>query len=209
MRHFLSPCPPAPHPRRMRQTAPAAGLVAPAGRLQRPPAGPPRARAGAVDLPAVAATADDRLDTAGHAQEQPAAARLCRHRLGNQPWTSLALAGIMPLHACPARCVGHGVDVEPPSLGRRRACPTFWQISASPSATTCPWLPLLQPISGPPAAPLRPVGQPRPRPSTGASYDLSPPSPGEFGPPLTSGACQRWSRRTAGGPRPRRRGYPR
>jgi hypothetical protein len=30
-------------------------------------------------------------------------------------WTTAAIAGILPLHACPAR-VGHGVDAEPPSL---------------------------------------------------------------------------------------------
>src|SRR3954447_6109173 len=192
MRHFLSPCPPAPHPRRMRQTAPAAGLVAPAGRLQRPPAGPPRARAGAVDLPAVAATADDRLDAAGRAQEQPAAARLRRHRLVDQPWTSLALAGIVPLHACPARCVGHGVDVEPPSLGRRRACPTFWQISASTSATTCPRPALPQPTTRPQAAPSRPVGQPRPRRPTGTGHDHPPPSTRGFRPPLTAVWAVTW-----------------
>src|ERR1700681_4489977 len=30
-------------------------------------------------------------------------------------WTTAAIAGILPLHACPAR-VGHGVDAAPPSL---------------------------------------------------------------------------------------------
>ena len=38
-------------------------------------------------------------------------------------WTNRVIAGILSLHAC-QHGVGHGVDAEPPSCARRRACPS-------------------------------------------------------------------------------------
>src|SRR5689334_16697265 len=104
MRHFLTLRPQAAHPRRMRQPAPAARLVALASLAQRAPAGPAGAITGAVDLAPVTAAADNHLAATGRAQEQPPAARLGLRPRATQPWTHPVRAAILLLHACPARC---------------------------------------------------------------------------------------------------------
>ena len=105
----------------MREPAATAGLVAPGGSTLRAMPGPRGAVSGTVDLAAIAAAADhagarqpgtetaapDRTscfaDRHGHVDER----RDCRD--------------IVP--ACvPQHGVGHGVDAEPPSCARRRAC---------------------------------------------------------------------------------------
>jgi hypothetical protein len=72
MRHFLLPRPVAVHPGGVPPPATLARLVEPTGRLQGPLPGPRGAAAVAVDLPTVAAAADDHLTAAIRTQEQTA-----------------------------------------------------------------------------------------------------------------------------------------
>jgi hypothetical protein len=79
----------------------AARLVAPAGGALSLMPGLPRTAAGAVNLAAVAAAADQYLRLAASAQEQPG--RPFRRRRA-AAWTPSATGGIMPRHACSAPC---------------------------------------------------------------------------------------------------------
>ena len=72
MRHFLLSRPIAAHPGGVPQPAKLACLIPPTSRLQGSFPGPRSAPAVAVDLPPVAATANDRLVAATGAQEQAA-----------------------------------------------------------------------------------------------------------------------------------------
>src|SRR6516165_5800720 len=93
MRHILLPAPPALAPRRVIHATTKARLVAPAGGALRLASGL---------LPAVAAAADQHLRPAARAQEQPAGCVFgSSHRHG---WTVAATGGILPRHACSARC---------------------------------------------------------------------------------------------------------
>ena len=76
----------------------------------------------AVDLTTVAAAADDHLAATGRAQEQPGGCGFTLMGGAQNRWTNATIAGILTLHACPARC-GHGAEFKPPSSDRRRACP--------------------------------------------------------------------------------------
>jgi len=101
MRHVLLSGAIATGPRRMVHSTAAAGLVAPASRAL---GGVPRRLCTtlcAVNLAAIAVTADQHLSHATHAQKQPGS----RRRRGQQrTWTRSAMTGILPRHACPARC---------------------------------------------------------------------------------------------------------
>ena len=101
MRHVLLSGAIATGPRRMVHSTAAAGLVAPASRAL---GGVPRRLCTtlcAVNLAAIAVTADQHLSHAAHAQKQPGSSR----RRGQQrTWTRSAMTGILPRHACPARC---------------------------------------------------------------------------------------------------------
>jgi hypothetical protein len=112
MRHFLLPRPPAAHPGGVHPAATMARLVAPPGLLDRPSPSLPGAGASAVDLTAVAATANDDLVAASGAQEQAARSRLGLPCVAEQAWTNAIVGRIVLLHACPARC------------GARRRCRT-------------------------------------------------------------------------------------
>ena len=72
MRHFLLPRPPAAHPGSVHAAATMARLVAPPGLLDRSLPGLFGTATGAVELTAVAATANDHLLAATGAQEQTA-----------------------------------------------------------------------------------------------------------------------------------------
>ena len=76
MRHYFSARTIPAHPRGVSPTAAMARLVASAGLSECPPARSHGASPGAVDLPSVAATADDRLAAATRTQEQAARSRL-------------------------------------------------------------------------------------------------------------------------------------
>jgi len=104
MRHFLAARPVATCPRSMGEPSPAAGLVAPSGGTQTVTPGPWPTIAGAIDLPTVAAAADQHLASASRAHIEPG-----RHHAGivtsaDITWTSATIAAILAPHACPARC---------------------------------------------------------------------------------------------------------
>src|ERR1700683_375334 len=104
MRHFLLSGPPATHSGGVHSAATVACLVAPSGLLDRSPAGLPSARSSAVDLAAVAATANDELVAASGTQEQTARRRIGLPCLAGAAWTNAIVGRIVVLHACPARC---------------------------------------------------------------------------------------------------------
>lgn len=71
MRHFLAARPVATRPHRMGQSPTMAGLVAPSSGPQAAVASTRRTIASAVDLPPVAAAADQHLAATARAHEQP------------------------------------------------------------------------------------------------------------------------------------------
>jgi hypothetical protein len=79
-------------------------LVAPSRPPQRRPTRPPGAVAGTINLAAVATTAHHDLGTAAGAQEKPYRYSLAAAASAQNRWTNATIAGILTLHACPARC---------------------------------------------------------------------------------------------------------
>ena len=114
MRHVLLPGAPATRPYRVGQPTATARLVALAGRVPGVISRLLRTAAGAVDLAAVAVAADQHLSAAARTHEQPSRRRPAR------TWTTSAILGIMPRHACSARC-GARRRAGLGGLGRRRA----------------------------------------------------------------------------------------
>jgi hypothetical protein len=98
MRHVVLSGAIATGPRRMVHPAAAAVLVAPAGRALG--VAPCRlcTALGAVNLAAVTVAADENLILAARAQKQPS------RRRQQRTWTRSAMIGILPRHACSARC---------------------------------------------------------------------------------------------------------
>src|ERR1700674_2261658 len=116
MRHILLPCPIAMGPYRMGQAPAAARLVAPTGGTLGWISGLLPTAAGTIDLTAVAAAANKHLRSTTDTHEQPGRRR---HRRAHA-WTTIAMLGIMPRHACSARCGA-----------RRRFGP--WRFRSAPS----------------------------------------------------------------------------
>ena len=121
MRHFLLPplrwhsngCavgtfsqlrPPTAHPGRVHAAATMARLVAPPSLPDRVSPRLPGTATGAVELTAVAATANDHLLAATGAQEQTTRGRISLTCLAGPAWTNAMVGRIVGLHACPARC---------------------------------------------------------------------------------------------------------
>ena len=102
MRHVLLPGAPATGPYRMGQAPTAARLVAPTGGTLGVISGLLRTAAGTIDLTAVAAAANKHLRPTTDTHEQPGR-RLHRRGLAHA-WTTITMLGIMPRHACSARC---------------------------------------------------------------------------------------------------------
>jgi hypothetical protein len=102
MRHVLLPGAPATRPYRMGQPTATARLVALTGRAPGVISRRLCTPAGAINLAAVAAAADQHLSAATRTHEQPGW-RFHRRRLA-RTWTASAMLGIMPRHACSARC---------------------------------------------------------------------------------------------------------
>ena len=101
MRHVVLSGAIATGPLRMVHPTAAAFLVAPPGRALG--VAPSRLCTAlcAVNLATVAVAADQRLSLAAHAQKQSGS----RRRRGQQrTWTRSAMTGILPRHACSARC---------------------------------------------------------------------------------------------------------
>ena len=104
MRHILLPGAPATGPYRMGQAPAAARLVASTRSTLSVISGLLRTAAGTIDLTAVAAAANKHLRPTTDTHEQ-SGRRLYRRGLA-YAWTTTALLGIMPRHACSARCGG-------------------------------------------------------------------------------------------------------
>ncbi len=104
MRHFFAQHPVTALSRGMKPPSVRRVLVAPSRPPQRRLAGPPGAVAGAINLAAVATTAHHNLGTAAGAQEKPCRYSLAAASSAQNRWTNATIAGILTLHACPARC---------------------------------------------------------------------------------------------------------
>ena len=102
MRHVVLPGAPATGPYRMGQAPAAARLVAPTGGTLGVISGLLRTAAGTIDLTAVAAAANKHLRSTTATHEQPG--RSHHRRRLSHAWTTIAMLGIMPRHACSARC---------------------------------------------------------------------------------------------------------
>jgi hypothetical protein len=120
MRHDLLSCAMAGSSRRMVQAPAAAQLIAPAGRLLGLHARLLCTAAGAITLATVAAATDINLSPAARAQEKPQLRDLRSRRF--RMWTCVATSGIMPRHACSARCRGTAPMRDLAVAGRRCAC---------------------------------------------------------------------------------------
>ena len=101
MRHVVLSGAIATGPCRMVHPTAAAGLVAPPGRALG--VAPRRlcTTLCAVNLAAITLAANENLSLAARAQKQPGS---CRRRGQQRTWTRSAMIGILPRHACSARC---------------------------------------------------------------------------------------------------------
>jgi hypothetical protein len=104
MRHFFAARPVAALSRSMAAAPRWAVLVALSGTLDAAAPGVPGTVSGTINLAAVAATADQRLGAAAGAQKQPRRCRVGMVEIAIATWTTATIAGILSLHACPARC---------------------------------------------------------------------------------------------------------
>jgi hypothetical protein len=120
MRHVLLLGAPATGPLRMGQATAAARLVAPGGGALGVMSGLLRTAAGTVNLAAVAAAADEHLSLAADTHKQPG--RRFHRLAAARAWTTSTMSGILPRHACSARC-GARRRFGLGGLGRRRAWP--------------------------------------------------------------------------------------
>ena len=126
MRHVVLPGAPATGPYRMRQAPAAARLVASTRGTLGVISGLLRTATGTIDLTAVAAAANKYLRSTTDTHEQPRRSRH-RRRLAHA-WTTIAMLGIMPRHACSARC------------GARRRSGT-WRFRSAPCLQSGRWSP--------------------------------------------------------------------
>ena len=105
MRHFFSARrPQAAHPGGMLLSTARTRLVAPAGLPDILASGLPGTAAVTVDLPAVAAAANNHFAPARPAQEQTARPRLALRIVADEAWTNATLGRILAPHSCPSRC---------------------------------------------------------------------------------------------------------
>jgi hypothetical protein len=104
MRHYFSPPPVATHAGGMGAPPGRARLIARSRVQQRLTARLRSTTAAAVDLPPIAATADDHLATAAGTQEQSAQSRLGLRPIADETWTNATIGRTVGLHSCPARC---------------------------------------------------------------------------------------------------------
>ena len=104
MRHFFAARPVATLSCSMAAPARWAVLVALSGALDGSTPGLPGTVPRTVNLAAVTAAADQGLDAAAGAQKQPRRCRVGMVEIAIATWTTAAIAGILSLHACPARC---------------------------------------------------------------------------------------------------------
>jgi len=109
---------------RMGHAATAARLVALSGLAQPLAPGDPGTAAGTIDLTTVAAAANKHLRSTTDTHEQ---SRRRLHRRGfAHAWTATAMLGIMPRHACSARCGARRRSGT--SRFRSAPCLAIWQV---------------------------------------------------------------------------------
>src|SRR3954451_23701807 len=104
MRHFLLSRPVTAHSGGVPPTAMRASLISPTSRLQGPLPCPGSAAAVTVDLPPIAAAANDYLASAAGAQEQTTTYNPGLLRAAATTETNALIGRILFLHSCPARC---------------------------------------------------------------------------------------------------------
>jgi hypothetical protein len=119
MRHNLLSGPIAAGARRMLQASATAGLIALSRRPLRLLSRFLCTSPGAVNLATVAVTADHDRKAAACAHKEPSRRGLRTVRCPT--WTRAATSGIMPRHACSARCRGTASRRDLAVAGRRRA----------------------------------------------------------------------------------------
>ena len=123
MRHVFAARPIATRSLGMREPPPTAGLVTPSGSALRAVPGSRGAVSGTVDLAAIAAAADHAwARQPAHRNSRADRASRCADRHAPRGRTP-RLPGYCPCMRA-QHGVGHGVDAEPPSCARRRACPS-------------------------------------------------------------------------------------
>jgi hypothetical protein len=120
MRHDLLSCAMTGRSRCMVQPPATAQLIASASRPLSQRSRLLCTAAGTINLAAVAAAANKHLSPAARAQEKPQrrGLRSARFRI----WTQTATSGILPRHACSARCRGTAPMRDLAVAGRCRAC---------------------------------------------------------------------------------------
>jgi hypothetical protein len=134
MRHVLLPRAIAAGTRCMVHAPAAARLIASASGALRLAPRVSCTTASTVDLTAVAAAADQHLSPAAHAHKQPP--RCFQPRAFARAWTTSAMSGIVPRHACSARCGARRRS----GLGgfRSTPCPSIRQVVTAPSVRSSP-----------------------------------------------------------------------
>jgi hypothetical protein len=121
MRHEFASRPVSARTLGMRETSPAAGLVTGARRALTASAGMRAAISSAVNLAAIATTANQRLGPTPGAQKKPGRSSFALIGLADAMWTSARLSAILIGHVRPSPC-GARRRAEPASRDRRRAC---------------------------------------------------------------------------------------
>ena len=121
MRHVFASRPVSARAFGMPEPPPAAGLVTGARRALATTACMRAAISVAVNLAAIATTANQRLGPTPSAQKKPGRSSVVMVGLADAMWTNGRLSAILIGHACPARC-GARRRAEPASRDRRRAC---------------------------------------------------------------------------------------
>ena len=111
MRHVLASRPVTARPLGVRKPPPATGLVATPRLTLTTIAGTHGTATRAIDLAAVAATADQHLDATIGAHEQPGRCGAAVIRSADFLWTNATIDGILLPHTCPARLWGTASSV--------------------------------------------------------------------------------------------------
>src|SRR4051794_39210347 len=104
MRHGLAASAGAACPGGMGEPPAAAALVSPPGVALGTVPGPRSAGPGAVNLTTIATAANQHLGATACAEKQPGGRSLSVCGSADARWTAAAIAGILALHSCPARC---------------------------------------------------------------------------------------------------------
>jgi len=133
MRHVLAAPAVAACPRGMGEPPAAAALVSPPGILLGTAAGTRCASPSAVELAAIATTANQHLGATACAEKQPGRRSLSVCGSADARWTAAAIAGILALHSCPARCEARR-RCRTCRLGSAPCLPRYQRVLSAPAA---------------------------------------------------------------------------